>query len=131
MYAIVCFAHNDRIDRSFVEEYFRPCPKVGGFCHLPDGSSVVVFSWHEDELAKEMQVFLATDGPFGATWGSLTEELSPEWKQAVDARTAAMLAVTSDMPPCGSKCQTCPQYRKICRGCPVTPAYLGDEFQLG
>lgn len=130
MYAIVRFPYNHRIDEGFITRYFEPCPKVGGICRTRSGA-VVIFQGQADGLARELEVFLEPGGLFEASWGELIETLEPvEWQEAIDGRIAASSLQVRETPPCGSNCQTCPQYRSNCRGCPVTPLYLGDEYPL-
>lgn len=35
-------------------------------------------------------------------------------------------SVREGSPPCGAKCETCPQYKKRCSGCPSSSMYVGD-----
>ncbi|HAH97625.1 MAG TPA: hypothetical protein DHD79_04480 [Firmicutes bacterium] len=133
MYAVVLFTYNDQIDSEFIERFFVPCPKVVAICRFEDGA-LVTFKAPLDELEPELQVFLEPNGLFKATWGKILQHLSPpELPELEDLFETNRLRKSKAQKesPCGSNCPTCPQYRSHCRGCPVTPYYLGEDFIIG
>lgn len=131
MYAIVRFPYNDKIDEAFITRFFDPCPKVGGIFRSKKGA-VVIFQGPADELERELEVFLLPGGLFEASWGELANAIEPaEWQDAIDGRISRLSQKLCEDPPCGSKCPACPQYRRNCRGCPVTPHFLGNNHPLG
>lgn len=130
MYAIVVFPYNEKVDEEFIVRFFEPCPKVGAIGRFI-GGTLVVFKAPLDELEQELQIFLEPGGMFEASWGEIVKHLDPpEWEAALEARLSRNCEAREN-PPCGSNCAHCPQYRRHCRGCPVTPLYLGDSFPLG
>ena len=133
MYAIVLFTYNDRIDDEFIERFFVPCPKVEAICRFQDGA-LVTFKAPLDELEHELKVFLEPSGLFRAAWGKIVQHLSwpglPELEDLLETNLLRKSNAQKET-PCGSDCLTCPQYRSHCRGCPITPYYLGEAFKLG
>ena len=130
MYAVVLFTYNDQIDSEFIERFFVPCPKVVAICRF-EGGALVTFKAPLDELEPELQVFLEPNGLFKATWGKILQHLSPPELEDLFETNRLRKSKAQKESPCGSNCPTCPQYRSHCRGCPVTPYYLGEDFIIG
>ena len=129
LYASVVFTFNEQIDAEFVARFFEPCPKVAAVSYF-EGGALVTFKSPQDELELELRTFLEPNGMFRATWGKTLTHIDPPELEQMYAANCHKKSTSQEQTPCGSNCLKCPQYRGRCRGCPVTPFYLGDDFAL-